>query len=421
MGVDSKTPMPATKWQSAGLLAMVRRRWPLIGALVAVILLSGGVGWQLTHHHSHKPAAKPVTQTAVQTPVLRSALVATGLQAPVGIVPAPGTSTLYVVEEAGTIRTLAPDGTVGATPFMDIRDKVLYSVEMGLLGLAFSPNYPQDGYIYIDYVNKSQYTVVARYHVATSGTVDPASEKVLLTVKQPYPNHKAGDLMFGPDGYLYITLGDGGSGGDPQNHAQNKNDYLGKLLRIDVSKGNPYTVPATNPFAHDTNAKPEVWAYGLRNPWRISFDRATGDLYIADVGQNAVEEIDVQKAGDKGGENYGWRCYEASRSYNLDGCGPTNNYTMPVLEYDHSGGRCSITGGYVYRGSRYPGLTGKYIYSDYCSGELFYMSKQAGKEVATLAAKTPYAISSFGQDNSGELYFADLTTGSVYHLEDSAN
>jgi glucose/arabinose dehydrogenase len=256
---------------------------------------------------------------------------------------------------------------------------------------------------------------------AGADVADPASEKILFTLKQPYVNHNGGDLVFGPDGYLYATLGDGGSGGDPGNRAQNKSSYFGKILRIDVNSGDPYSVPADNPFVHDAGAKPEVWAYGLRNPWRISFDRLTGDLYIADVGQDSVEEVDVQRAGSVGGENYGWRCYEGNQAYNTANCKPASAYVVPVLTYAHQDGRCSITGGFVYRGARYPALTGKYFYGDFCSGQLFYVSRENGVWTNRLAATTPYAISTFGQGNDGELYFADTKTGSIYHIQDTAN
>ena len=396
----------------------------LIILLVVAAVLLGLLAALFMRRPVPKPKAVPVQSVSQHAPVVRSALVATGLQAPTGIVVTPDKADkrLFVLEEAGTVRILNSSGALDQPSFLDIRDKVMYSGEMGLLGLAFDPAYKQNGYFYVDYIDKGQNTVVARYKVsAQSNVADPASEKVLLTVKQPYPNHKGGDITFGPDGYLYIPLGDGGSGGDPENRAQDKSNYLGKILRIDVHKGDPYSVPATNPFAKEAGTKPEIWAYGLRNPWRISFDAATGDMYVADVGQGLYEEIDVQKASSKGGENYGWRCYEALHAFKTDGCQAQGSYTAPVLEYDHQQNRCSITGGYVYRGSRYSALVGKYFYGDYCSGQLFYAAQSQGKYAPVLAAQTPYMFSAFGQSGDGELYFADYKTGSIYHLEDAAN
>jgi glucose/arabinose dehydrogenase len=240
---------------------------------------------------------------------------------------------------------------------------------------------------------------------------------VLLKVKQPYENHNGGALAFGPDGYLYIALGDGGSGGDPENHAQNKNDFLGKILRIDINKGDPYGVPADNPFAAEAGTKPEIWAWGLRNPWKMSFDRKTGDFWIADVGQNKIEEVNMQKKSSKGGENYGWRCYEGTQTYNTDGCKDASTYVGPVFEYAQEGGdRCSVTGGYQYRGTDNPDLVGSYIYGDFCSGEILSATEQDGKWTQTVVLKTPYKISTFGQDNDNELYVSDLASGSIYRL-----
>jgi glucose/arabinose dehydrogenase len=239
----------------------------------------------------------------------------------------------------------------------------------------------------------------------------------MLSFKQPYGNHNGGDLTFGPDGYLYVALGDGGQAGDPDDRAQNKNSFLGKILRIDVNTDQPYVVPDTNPFVGQANVKPEIWAYGLRNPWRISFDSQTGDLYIADVGQASLEEVDFQPASSKGGENYGWRCYEGTQEYNIEGCAAAANYVTPVVEYGHEDGRCSITGGYVYRGKAQPALQGKYFYGDFCGEQLFYASRSHGKWSQTLALQTTFAISAFGQASDGELYFADYNTGNIYKIE----
>ncbi|MCS6781435.1 MAG: PQQ-dependent sugar dehydrogenase, partial [Geminicoccaceae bacterium] len=241
--------------------------------------------------------------------------------------------------------------------------------------MAFAPDYATNGRFYVYYVNVAGDLVIARYHVSTNPDVaDVNSEQIVLTIPHPiHNNHNGGQLAFGPnDGLLYIGPGDGGSGGDPPNNAQNPAQLLGKLLRINVEAGNPvtYTIPTTNPFTQTSGYRGEIWALGLRNPWRFSFDRATGDLFIADVGQYAWEEVNYQPANSNGGQNYGWRCFEGNADYNTSGCGPRGNYTFPVSAYGRDQG-CSVTGGYVYRGALYPNLTGRYLYSDFCSGRIW--------------------------------------------------
>ncbi|HSX29496.1 MAG TPA: PQQ-dependent sugar dehydrogenase [Candidatus Saccharimonadales bacterium] len=364
----------------------------------------------------------PVTYNS---PRLGLTLFASGLHAPVDITSLPASAKdnrLFVVEQAGTIRTIDAKGAVATQPFMDITNKVKAGGEMGLLGMAFDPSFAKNGYIYVDYIDQTMNTVVSRFTTnKQTGTIDTSSEKILLTQKQPYQNHNGGAVRFGPDGYLYIAFGDGGSAGDPENYAQNKNSWLGKLLRVDVHTGTPYKVPATNPFVGQANVKPEIWALGLRNPWRISFDRKTGDLYIADVGQGTIEEIDVQSRISKGGENYGWRCYEGAHAYNTTDCPSASSFVMPVLTYDHTGGRCSITGGNVYRGSSQKALKGAYIYADFCTGELYYAKKAKSTWQTTLAQDTAYKISTFGEDSAGELYTADLPSGTLYRIVDTAH
>lgn len=364
--------------------------------------------------------AKPLAQ-----PLIRPSLVATGLQMPTAIVATHDRidRRLFVPELGGTIQIVTSLGEIEPLPFLDIRQKVLAEGEMGLLGLVFHADYAKNGFFYVNYIDKDQNTVLARYTVSKNADqADPVSEKVLLRVKQPYTNHNGGDLAFGPDGYLYIALGDGGSAGDPGNLAQDKTSYFGKILRIDVDYGDPYAVPASNPFVGQPIIKPEIWAYGLRNPWRISFDTVTGDLFMADVGQGKFEEINFQPAASKGGENYGWRCLEGDQQpYNSSGCPTTATYTAPIIAYNHDEDRCSVTGGYVYRGSKFPALRGKYLYADYCSGQLYAATKADQKWQPTLAAKTAYKISAFGQDSQNELYFADYATGSLYQLRDVAN
>lgn len=392
----------------------------IVYVLILVVAVAGTVGVFLLWP---KSVVKAPIQVTLKTPLVRPDLVATGFSSPTAIasIPDANDARLFVVERDGKIQIVSASGSPELTPFLDISSKVLSDGEAGLLGLAFHPKYAQNGFFYINYIDKNQNTVIARYKVTDKANVaDPASEKILLTIKQPFRNHNGGDLVFGKDSYLYIALGDGGGAGDPNNRAQDKKDFLGKILRIDVDKGDPYSVPPTNPFVGQAGVKSEIWAYGLRNPWRISFDSANGDLYIADVGQAKAEEINLQLASSKGGENYGWRCFEGSSSYAPAGCKEAREYVEPKLAYDHQEGRCSITGGYVYRGAQSPALVGKYFYGDYCSGQLFYTSASTAW-AGTLAATTPYTISTFGRGSDGELYLADFKTGSIYHLRDVAN
>jgi glucose/arabinose dehydrogenase len=392
-------------------------RAEIIAVCLALLLGVGLVIWLLMQQQ------KSITPTQTTKPPqppskVQLALFANGLPKPTSIVSTKQASDkrLFVLGQDGLIQIVNADGTVVNEPFLDLSATVLPGAETGLLGLAFSPNYATDGFFFVNYVDKSLTTVVARYHIsADSNKADKASAQIVLTQKQPYPNHKGGALAFGADGYLYIALGDGGSGGDPENRAQDLATWLGKILRLDVSQL-PYRIPADNPFATRAGAKPEVWDYGLRNPWRISFDRQTQELYIADVGQGLIEEVNVE-AAKKGGNNYGWRCFEGNKDFKADGCKAREQYVFPVLDYDHSQNRCSITGGYVYRGEKYPGLAGKYFYGDYCSGQLYQMAKQNNQWKATLIADTPYKISTFGEDSTGELYMADFATGSIYRLQ----
>jgi glucose/arabinose dehydrogenase len=339
--------------------------------------------------------------------------IVSGLERPVYLTHAGDTTgRLFVVEQSGRIRILQ-NGALLADPFLDLTDLVNDSGnEQGLLGLAFHPDYAANGLFFVNYTDANGDTAVVRYSVsADPNRADPASAKMILQVAQPFPNHNGGDLAFGPDGYLYIGLGDGGSAGDPQGNGQNLKALLGKLLRIDVNPGDPYGIPPDNPFVGHPEARPEIWAYGLRNPWRYSFDRATGDLYIADVGQNAYEEIDYQPAGSQGGENYGWNFMEGAHPFK--GQAPAG-LTAPVAEYSHQVGGCSVTGGYVYRGPSLPALNGVYLYGDYCSGQVWalYRSGSSWENVALLNAF--FTISSFGEDANGEVYVLDHGGGAVY-------
>lgn len=393
-----------------------------IADVLVAAILAIAIG-QLTKPELSQPQPTALTapSAALKSPVVELAQMASGLKQPVAITAAPlsADKRLFIVEQAGVIKILQADGSVANQAFLDISSKVLNSGEMGLLGMAFSPNYAKDGYFFINYIDKNQNTVIARYHAPSVDKADPASEQKILTLKQPYTNHNGGALLFGPDGYLYAALGDGGSGGDPQNRAQNLNSLFGKILRLDVSQL-PYKVPVSNPFANQTGRRAEIWAYGLRNPWRFSFDRKTSELFIADVGQGDIEEIDLEPAGSKGGNNYGWRCFEGNKDFNIAGCKSPENYTVPILEYGHSENRCSVTGGYVYRGQKFPALDGKYFYADFCGGQLYTAEKVNGQWQSSLIAKTPYQISTFGEDEGGELYLADYS-GDIYQLQDSAN
>lgn len=376
---------------------MIRVRWLLmlcLAVLAATGCAGGGRGG------GGGPAVPAIALTKVTD----------GLTRPLHLTaPGDGSGRLFVLEQPGRVRILR-EGKVLAEPFLDLTEQVRSSGnEQGLLGLAFAPNYARSGVFYVHYTGQQGQTVIARYQVSAQNPdrADAGSAEVLLTVEQPFSNHNGGAILFGPDGYLYIALGDGGSAGDPQNNGQNLSSLLGKLLRIDVRQPGPYRIPPDNPFVGQAGARGEIWAYGLRNPWRVSFDRATGDLYIADVGQNALEEINLQPAGSKGGQNYGWRVYEGSRIYKGN---ELKNVTFPVIEYDHGGGNCSVTGGYVYRGKAIPDLVGAYIYGDYCSGRIWAArapARAGGQWSTTELMQAGFRISAFGEDEQGELYVID--------------
>jgi len=370
--------------------------------LIAVLMVAG-VAW----------TARPV---AAQ-PVIQLQPIITGLLDPLGIVSA-GDSRLFIVLQEG--RIVIWDGTgILPTDFLNVRSLVTCCGERGLLGLAFHPNYPSTPYFYVYYTNTAGNSVVARYQVSADPNVadtNPLNIQIILTVTQPaFTNHKGGQLNFGPDGYLYIALGDGGSGGDPDNHAQNLGDLLGKILRIDVDSASPYAIPATNPFVGRPGLD-EIWAYGLRNPWRFAFDRLTGDMFIADVGQGAWEEVNFQPAGSPGGQNYGWRLMEGAHCFppGTTGC-ESPSLTLPILEYDHGQG-CSITGGYRYRGSAHPAMVGFYFYGDFCSGRIWGAAPSGGGAwTTTMLLDSSLNISTFGEDAAGELYVADLK-GTIYRI-----
>jgi hypothetical protein len=349
---------------------------------------------------------------------LRLEPVASGLNSPLYVTAPAGDARLFIVEQVGRIR-IVKDGQLLATPFLDIRGKVRHSGEQGLLSVAFHPSYASNGFFYVNYTDTSGTngdTYVERYTVSGNPDVaNVASAKLILFVDQPYSNHNGGHVLFGPDEMLYIAMGDGGSGGDPQNHGQNRGDILGDLLRIDVNNGDPYAIPPNNPFVNTAGARGEIWGWGLRNPWRIAFDPAAGALYIADVGQNQWEEINVVQAGE-GGLNYGWRIMEGAHCYSPStGCN-MQNLVLPVMEYSHSDG-CSLSGGFVYRGTRIPEISGHYFYGDFCRGWIrsFRFANGQALDATQWTQLTVSSLSSFGQDASGELYVTSLN-GTVYRI-----
>lgn len=330
---------------------------------------------------------------------------------------------LFVVEKRGTIRSIDTMGIYNGF-FLDIRDRVRSSGgEQGLLGLAFHPDFQENGRLFVNYTNSQGNTIVSRFEVNEQDetVADPDSELIMMEIEQPFTNHNGGQLLFGPDGYLYIFLGDGGAGGDPMNLSQDPLSLLGKILRVDVDGAEPYRIPPDNPFFGSDFELEEIWALGLRNPWRNSFDRQTGDLWIADVGQNEIEEINFQSSSSSGGENYGWRCYEGSQAFNLSGdCnGP---FEFPIFEYSSGGATgCSVTGGYVYRGEDVPYLNGKYIFGDFCTGFIWameYDSTAMEYDIEEIFHIFGGQLASFGEDIKGELYVTHFNQGRISKITD---
>jgi len=374
---------------------MVPRR-SLPGLIVPVIIFGGLTGG----------AAGPA-------PLLGLRPVVTGLAAPVYVTHAGDRSgRLFVVEQEGRIRIIR-NGRLRARPFLDIRARVISGGELGLLSVAFHPRFGSNGRFFVNYTTDRGgrlRTVIAEYRASPPDEdVAEVSEGILLEIDQPFRNHNGGLNLFGPDGMLYIGMGDGGSAGDPNNAAQRLDTLLGKLLRIDVDGGTPYRIPPDNPFVNRAGARDEIWAYGLRNPWRFSFDRMNGRLFLADVGQNQWEEIDLIERGG----NYGWRIMEGAHCFSPpDGC-DRSGLELPIAAYDHSQG-CSVTGGYVYRGSRIRALAGRYLFGDYCSGRIWILSETTRSRWSMAAAlSTDLRISSFGEDQNGELYVVDHA-GTIY-------
>ena len=373
---------------------------------------------------------------------LSSIQIANGFTKPVYVCQPPGDNDrLFVLEQKGIIKIIKNGMTV-RKPYADLRNKVHNPItpgdERGLLGLAFHANYQNNGFVYINYSDKNDHTIVSRFRVASDpDRLDTKSEKVLIKLKQPFSNHNGGHMEFGPDGYLYISVGDGGQWGDPYNNAQNLGNLFGKILRIDVDTGDPYAIPDDNPFINNEDAKDEIWLYGLRNVWRFSFDWGKGDVYLGDVGQDLWEEIDFVAAENAGGQNFGWRVMEGNHCYNpKEDCEPTGE--LPIFEYPNDANYmkiltgmdepnvdgCSVTGGYVYRGSAISELQGTYFFADYCSGNIWTFKEKNGKatefqnrteEISLGGGGFTNYISSFGEDNNGELYIVDYN-GIIFKL-----
>ena len=412
-------------------MAGVRKTLALVACALA--LSSCSEGGSPSAASAPGPSARPDRRTAARVALppedvsITLRRVVSGLSAPLGVTGAgDGRRWLYVVEQDGRIR-LFRDGELEEAAFLDVSDRTEGGGEQGLLGLAFHPDYEANRRLFVNYTDLNGDTVIAEYRRSRR---DPAralrrSERVLLRVDQPFSNHNGGALAFGPDGMLYIALGDGGSAGDPQNNGQRKDTLLGKILRVDVaSRATEYEIPDDNPFTGDPTARGEIWDYGLRNPWRMSFDRRTGVLWIADVGQGEWEEVNREPAGSGGGFNYGWRvkeghaCYPAGEECEVVGS-PLDEMTDPLAVYSHDLG-CSVTGGHVYRGRAFPELAGNYFFGDYCSGRIWAVAAGGpDRQRPVELLDTELSISSFGEDDRGELFVTDLAGGGLYRLRPS--
>ncbi len=339
-----------------------------------------------------------------------------------------GDDRLFVTLQDGRISIIEADGSVQATPFLSITDRVFGGGQMGLLSVAFDPDYDTNGYFYVNYnyedVSNDKYTRISRFSVTGNPDVaDPSSEFIIFTIQQPGLDNNGGDLNFGSDGYLYFGLGDGEDDGDDDNRAQDPQELLGKILRIDISgttSTTNYLIPNDNPFVGDGSTLDEIWALGVRNPWRFSFDSANDNLYLADVGRENVEEINLQLASSLGGENYGWRCYEGDAPFDTTGCGPMGSYDAPVYTYSHGLPACAITGGFVYRGSENPGMVGHYFFADYCFGYIWSLDVDNGHQLAIDESFSKVLFTSFGLDINGELYLADSLNNTIYKVVEAS-
>jgi glucose/arabinose dehydrogenase len=418
-----------------------RATW-LARIVFSLLLVSGLVPGTTSAHPS--PVAfdtpvesTPTTTSSVYFPMLATGTgqplyatrIASGIQAPTHLTTAPGDTTrLFVTSQYGRVRILR-NGAVLNTPFLDIADQVACCGERGLLSLAFHPNYAQNGYFYVAFVNRSNQIAIVRYHV--SGDPDEADPNsafpILIIDHPPGNNHYGGQLQFGPDGYLYIGTGDGADPGDPYNNSQNTGSLLGKILRIDIDRGSPYAIPPTNPFAGPGNPLDEIWSLGLRNPWRFSFDPLTNDLWIGDVGQQSWEEVNFEAADNPGGRNYGWDCYEGTHNYSGNAGQPYcqgKSFTWPVYEYPHTTNTCAVTGGYVYRASTTSPYYGTYVFADFCNSNRLYTTQRQGAAFPTiersLVLPAGQALSNpgtFGRDANGQLYVVDWADGDVFLIQ----
>jgi len=380
-------------------MTLIRSIAPLVWAPLAL--------WAAAPASWGAPAPVRSTGLALET-------VASGLEDPLYLTAPAQDPRLFVVEQAGRIR-IVKDGRLLPRPFLDLTDRVRSGGERGLLSVAFHPRYATNGYLYVDYTDARGNTQIERYSVSHDPDwVDPSSAHRILSVDQPFANHNGGLVMFGPDGMLYVGMGDGGSGGDPFGNGQKRSTLLGKLLRLDVDRGDPYAVPRDNPFVGRRGMRAEIWAYGLRNPWRFCFDRAAGLLYVADVGQNRWEEIDIAPLG-AAGLDYGWNIMEGNHCFRSERC-QTEGRLAPLVEYGHDQG-CSVTGGFVYRGRRMPALVGHYFYADYCRGWIrsFKVAGGGVSEHREWQGVEPGQVMSFGEDSTGELYVCSQS-GRVYRL-----
>ncbi len=372
-------------------------------------------------------------QNLISEPQLTLETFATGLASPVAMANA-GDNRLFVCEQnSGLVKVLDEDGNSLGT-LINVSSAISTGGERGLLGIAFHPDFVQNGYFYLNYTNTSGNTEVIRYTISEDNPnqADPTSGQVVIRINQPASNHNAGSLAFGLDGLLYIPMGDGGGAGDLNNNAQTMTTLLGKIVRIDVNTDDfptdplkNYSIPADNPFFDSSSVLKEIWASGLRNPWKFSFDRETGDLWMGDVGQNAYEEVNMQPASSTGGENYGWRCFEGFHNYNTTGCQDFEFYTAPVYEFAQSGFGCSVIGGYVYRGGSYPFLQGHYLLTDYCGGEFYTVQKNSDDEWEAISVNDAYTggfagFTAFGEDATGELYVL-RTNGTVYRIVETCS
>jgi glucose/arabinose dehydrogenase len=410
---------------------MMGRVWRAYGFVALALVVGALAGCEATEPivvddgAQATSSVEPTETTAVPLDaiVLELETAAEGLDEPL-YVTGDGLGNLVALEKVGQVWILSGGGRA-ASPFLDISDRTSTESEQGLLGIAFPHSYEAKGEFYVDYTGREGETVISRFTANEErNRADAATEEILLTFEQPYANHNGGMIEFGPDGLLYVGTGDGGAGGDPQGAGQRLDTMLGKILRIDVEytaelhgvggEDPPYISPPTNP-ALGAGSRPEIWAYGVRNPWRFSFDRETGDLWIGDVGQNEWEEIDFQPASSKGGENYGWAILEGTHPYPAGSDpGDTSGLVMPIVEYDRGAGK-SVTGGYVYRGTESPALEGVYVYGDFVSGRIWGLRRGSAAVENVLFAETGRAISSFGEDDDGELYLVDFS-GSVHHI-----